>query len=144
MENLYIDGMRFYNMLVNASNKLEEQKGAISSSRFLLHAEKCITYFNEYEYGFPEWLKPQWHNSLIGCMSCQLKCPKNTAFVNKYNDIVTFTEEETKMFLDKVSYERLPMNTIKKLDDISMTPNYNFLHRNLKLLLTDDFINNEH
>lgn len=30
MENLYIDGMRFYNMLVNASNKLEEQKGYVN------------------------------------------------------------------------------------------------------------------
>ena len=30
MENLYIDGMCFYNMVVNASNKLEEQKGFVN------------------------------------------------------------------------------------------------------------------
>jgi uncharacterized protein len=30
MENLYIDGMRFYNMVINASNKLEEQKGFVN------------------------------------------------------------------------------------------------------------------
>ena len=30
MENLYIDGMCFYNMVVNASNKLEERKGFVN------------------------------------------------------------------------------------------------------------------
>lgn len=80
--------------------------GAISVNRFLIHGEKCMTYLNEYapNYDFPEWVKPEWHNSLIGCMSCQLKCPKN---------------------------------------DISMTSNYSFLSRNIKVLLRDDFIMNE-
>lgn len=118
--------------------------GAISVNRFLIHAEKCMTYLNEYaaNYDFPEWVKPEWHNSLIGCMSCQLKCPKNAAFVNKVSDTVAFTEEETKMFLDKVSLERLPEVTIKKLDDISMTSNYSFLSRNIKVLLRDEFLLN--
>ena len=114
--------------------------GAISENRFLIHAEKCMTYFNEYEYEFPEWVKPEWHNSLIGCMSCQLMCPKNTDFVNKSKDATAFTEEETKMILEKVSLENLPEETVKKLDNISMTPNYSFLSRNIKILLTDAFI----
>lgn len=116
--------------------------GAIAVNRFLIHAEKCMTYLNEYasNYDFPEWVEPEWHNSLIGCMSCQLKCPKNAAFVNKNNTIVAFTEEETKMLLDKVSLERLPEGIIKKLDDISMTSNYSFLSRNIKVLLRDEFI----
>lgn len=109
--------------------------GAISEKRFLINAEKCITFFNEYEDDFPQWVKPEWHNSLIGCMSCQLKCPKNSAFVNKSNIIATFTEEETNMFLDKVSFESLPGNTVKKLEDIAMTSNYSFLGRNIRILL---------
>jgi epoxyqueuosine reductase len=114
--------------------------GAISTNRFLIHAEKCLTYLNEFEADFPEWVKPEWHNSLIGCMSCQLKCPKNAAFVNQTNNTVVFTEEETKMLLDKVSLQSLPEDTIKKLEEISMTPNYSFLSRNIKILLTDAFI----
>ena len=114
--------------------------GAISEKRFLINAEKCITFFNEYEDDFPQWVKPEWHNSLMGCMSCQLKCPKNAAFANKPKVIVSFTEEETIMLLDKVSLESLPEATIKKLEDIEMTSNYSFLSRNIKILLTDAFI----
>lgn len=116
--------------------------GAISANRFLIHAEKCMTYFNEYssKYDFPDWIKPEWHNSLVGCMSCQLKCPKNAAFVNKYNDITTFSEEETKLFLDSVLLEDLSEDTVKKLDDIEMTSNYSFLSRNIGVLLTDTYI----
>jgi len=115
--------------------------GAISVNRFLIRAEKCMTYFNEYVANdFPEWVEPEWHNSLIGCMSCQLKCPKNAAFVNKASVIVAFTEEETKILLDKVPFESLPEDIIKKLDDISMTSNYSFLSRNIKVLLRDEFI----
>lgn len=116
--------------------------GAISADRFLIHAEKCITYVNEYacEYGFPEWIKPEWHNSLIGCMSCQIKCPKNVSFKNNTSVITTFTEEETKMLLDKVALESLPKDTIKKIDDISMAPNYCFLSRNISILIRSEFI----
>lgn len=116
--------------------------GAISLNRFLINAEKCITYFNEFDYDFPRWVKPEWHNSLIGCMSCQLKCPKNAAFLGEADVIVTFTGEETKMLLDKVSLESLSEDTIKKLEDIEMTSNYSVLSRNIKVLLTDEFIIN--
>jgi epoxyqueuosine reductase len=110
--------------------------GAISDKRFLINAEKCMTFVNEYgDDDFPEWVKPEWHNSLIGCMSCQLKCPKNAAFANKSKVIVSFTEDETIMLLDKVSLESLPEATVKKLDDIEMTSNYSFLGRNINILL---------
>ncbi len=114
--------------------------GAISADRFLIYAEKCLTYFNEFEPDFPDWLKPQWHNSIMGCMSCQLKCPKNVAFENKTNVSVVFTEEETKMILDKVSLESLAEGTIKKLEEISMIPSYNLLSRNIKILLREEFL----
>lgn len=112
--------------------------GAISENHFLIYAEKCITYLNEYESDFPEWVKPEWHNSLIGCMSCQLKCPKNIAFVKEPIDLATFSEEETKMLLDKVALESLPQDTIKKLENISMMDNYSFLSRNIDILLREE------
>ena len=116
--------------------------GAISSDRFLLHAEKCITYINEYagECDFPEWIEPEWHNSLVGCMTCQLKCPENAAYVNKFDDSVSFTEEETRMLLDRIPLESLPADTVLKLKNISMDSSYSILGRNIGMLLRDVFI----
>ena len=116
--------------------------GAISANRFLIHGEKCMTYFNEYSspnYDFPEWIKAEWHNSLVGCMSCQLKCPKNATFVNKHIELAAFTEEETNLILDKVPLNILPEDTLKKLDNIAMTSNYSFLSRNIGVLFTDKY-----
>jgi epoxyqueuosine reductase len=38
--------------------------------RFLLRAERCITFHNERggDFPFPAWLDPSWHNCLIGCL----------------------------------------------------------------------------
>ncbi|MDH4367544.1 MAG: FeS-binding protein, partial [Dehalococcoidia bacterium] len=55
--------------------------GAIAPDRFLIHAERCITFLNEDRGEFPEWIDPAWHNSLVGCMKCQLVCPVNKQFV---------------------------------------------------------------
>ena len=55
--------------------------GAIVPDRFLIHAERCITFFNEGNEEFPEWIDPALHNSLIGCMKCQLVCPVNKRFI---------------------------------------------------------------
>ena len=49
--------------------------GAIAENRFVIHAERCITYRNETEYPFPEWLDSGMHNAIIGCMKCQTVCP---------------------------------------------------------------------
>jgi epoxyqueuosine reductase len=37
---------------------------AIGSDRFLLHAERCITFHNERSKDFAKWLSPAWHNCL--------------------------------------------------------------------------------
>jgi epoxyqueuosine reductase len=52
--------------------------GAISSDRFLLHAERCIVFHNEKkgDVPFPGWIDPSWHNCLYGCLHCQRVCPK--------------------------------------------------------------------
>ena len=71
--------------------------GAIPTDRFLLHAERCLVFFNERppEYPFPEWVAPSAHNSLIGCMTCQQVCPENKVFLDQFADEVAFSHEET-------------------------------------------------
>jgi len=59
--------------------------GAISRDRFLVHAERCITFHNERSYAeFPAWIDESWHNCLVGCMRrvkwCQDWLPTSSLF----------------------------------------------------------------
>ncbi len=109
--------------------------GAIAPDRFLVHAERCLTFFNEESDEFPEWLDPAWHNSLVGCMKCQLICPVNRPFVNWVEDGEDFDEAETQLLLDGVPLERIPAETVDKLNRCYMTEYLNLLPRNLRVLM---------
>jgi epoxyqueuosine reductase len=111
--------------------------GAISSDRFLLHAEKCLTYHNEKqaEIPFPNWIKPEWHNCIVGCIRCQTACPENKPFLNLIGENVEFTEEETRLLLKAVPVEKLPATTVSKMKRLSLTDYYKELPRNLGVLL---------
>jgi epoxyqueuosine reductase len=108
---------------------------AIRSDRFLVDAGRCLTYFNEGREDFPGWIEAGWHNCLIGCMICQDVCPANkehTAWIMPGGD---FSEEETKMILDGVLRDRLPVTTAEKLRKVGMLEEYGLLRRNLRVLL---------
>ena len=109
--------------------------GALAEDRFLLHAEKCIPFFNERQVGFPEWMDPSWHNSLIGCMICQNACPVDKPFRDWFEDTAEFTEEETKLILDGVSFDSHSLDTQQKLAAMEWTEDLDMLARNLRLLL---------
>jgi len=111
--------------------------GAISSERFLLHAEKCLTYHNEKEARtpFPAWIKPEWHNCIIGCIRCQAACPENRPFLNMVGETAEFTEEETRLMLEAVPIEHLHERTVAKMKLLSLTDYYRELPRNLGVLL---------
>ena len=49
--------------------------GCIPYDGKVIDAERCLTYLNEHEGEWPEWLDPRGHNSLVGCMLCQEMCP---------------------------------------------------------------------
>jgi epoxyqueuosine reductase len=111
--------------------------GAIASDRFLLHAEKCLTYHNEKEakIPFPQWIKPEWHNSIVGCIRCQAACPENRPYLNTIGETAEFSEEETKLMLKAVPLEHLPAETFSKMKLLSLTDYYRELPRNLSVLL---------
>lgn len=111
--------------------------GAISADRFLLHAEKCLTYHNEKEGNipFPAWIKPEWHNCIVGCMRCQAACPMNKPFLNKIGKTVEFSEQETALLLKATPAELLPKSTIEKMKVLSLLDYYKELPRNLSALL---------
>jgi len=108
---------------------------AIESDRFLLHAERCLTFHNERSNNFPEWLSPTWHNSLVGCMICQKVCPANKDILKWTESGGTFAHEETVLILDGVSHDRLPRETEEKLNRLDMMEYYDVLGRNLRVLI---------
>ena len=109
--------------------------GCIPSERFLIHAENCVTYFNEEETDFPHWLKPEAHNTLIGCMKCQSVCPVNKPYLDRIEDGPDFSEEETKLILNKAEVERLSPETRMKLDRMVEDGIYPVMGRNLRMLI---------
>jgi epoxyqueuosine reductase len=111
--------------------------GAIASDRFLLRAEKCLTYHNEKKGSipFPEWIKPSWHNCIIGCIRCQAVCPENKQFLQWVGETAKFNEEETKLLLKGAPLEQIPASTLEKLKLLSLTDYFEMMPRNLSVLL---------
>lgn len=108
---------------------------AICSERFLLHAERCITFHNEQKQDFPFWLQPSWHNSLVGCLHCQQCCPENKANRDWIENSWVFSKEETSCIMNREPREKLPMAMVKKLEQLGMLRYYEILPRNLRALL---------
>ncbi len=109
--------------------------GAIREDRFLLHAERCLAYQNERAGDFPGWINPVWHNSLLGCMLCQQACPENREFVGRIEDKSGFSEEETELILAGTTADRLPLDTLAKLQELDLLEDLPSLARNLGVLL---------
>ena len=108
---------------------------AILPERFLIHAERCITFLNEGTEDFPEWIDQAWHNSLMGCMKCQLVCPVNKQFVKWVEEGEAFDEAETELILNGVPLDRMPPETADKLNRSYIAEDLNLLPRNLRALL---------
>ncbi len=108
---------------------------AIEKNKFLIRAEKCLTYLNEKDvkHDFPKWVDASSHNSIIGCMRCQRACPYDKNVVDWCEDRGEFSEEETAYLLrgrfggDKAAEMQKKLKRIGL--DLSIFP------RNLKVLL---------
>lgn len=109
--------------------------GAITAKRFLLNAERCLTFFNEEPGDFPAWVKPESHNCLVGCMKCQIICPYNEPFINWIEDAGEFTAEETEILLQNLPAEKLPSSIIEKLNFLDLQGYVGVIPRNLMALL---------
>lgn len=109
--------------------------GAIRRDRFLISAERCLTFFNEGTNDFPEWIDPAWHNCLIGCMMCQDVCPANKTHRKWSVSREDFSPEETRMILKGTPKDKLPPGVTEKLQRLHMLDWYNSLPRNLGVLI---------
>jgi len=107
---------------------------ALSSERFLLYAERCITFHNERQHDFPSWLEPGWHNCLVGCLYCQVSCPENREYRDWIENTWTFSENETASLLQKRPIAELSSETIEKIEQLGLTEYVEILPRNINAL----------
>jgi epoxyqueuosine reductase len=107
----------------------------IPNNRILIHADHCLTYFNENEGDFPPSVPAQSHNALIGCMHCQIVCPQNKKFLGFDRKTISFTEDEISVILRKTPRENIPQALTKKLLDLDIYEDYPELPRNLTVLM---------
>ena len=112
--------------------------GAISSDRFLLRAERCLTFHNEGNAEFPQWLESSWHHCLVGCLYCQKICPVDKDFLNKIEEGPTFSQQETASLFQNRSGPRITEETIAKLEKLDLIEYLDILGRNLKVLMNKE------
>jgi epoxyqueuosine reductase len=110
--------------------------GAISAERFLLHAERCITFCNEKSGGepFPDWLDPSWHNCMVGCLHCQAVCPENRELA-AWLEGAEFSAEETALLLEGLPLDQFPVGVVEKLEQWDLVELLDILPRNMRVLL---------
>ncbi len=111
--------------------------GAIPEDRFLLRGELCITHWNEMpeDVPFPGWMAGEWHNSLVGCLHCQLACPENEAVLDYEETGPSFTEDETEELLHAPRPDDLPNTLREKLESCDLLGLLGVLPRNLAVHL---------
>jgi epoxyqueuosine reductase len=110
----------------------------LSEESFVIDAGRCLSLFNEIEGVFPEWIDPQAHNSLMGCMRCQLVCPANRNALATTRRLEDITEKETLKILKGEPDQELLSSLSRKLGNIYPTrsaESFPILQRNLQALL---------
>ncbi|MDW5561847.1 MAG: 4Fe-4S double cluster binding domain-containing protein [Methanomassiliicoccus sp.] len=109
--------------------------GAIPEDRFLVRAERCLTYMNEKDTSvpFPSWVDPQAHNALVGCMRCQRLCPYNKAALDFVAARGELSEEETALLLSGKREGESAFALDEKLRGMGLDPA--LFPRNLEVLL---------
>jgi epoxyqueuosine reductase len=110
----------------------------ISEESFVIDAGRCLSLFNEVVGDFPEWINRQAHNTLIGCMQCQLVCPANRNALATTRRLEDITERETRKILKGEPDQELLSSLSRKLGSIYPTrsaASFPILKRNLQALL---------
>jgi epoxyqueuosine reductase len=107
----------------------------ISDKDFVIKAEHCLTYFNENNDDFPEWLDIKSHNSLVGCMKCQIVCPVNRDFIKKKDRGISFTDLESEVIMKGLKEYEFPLEVLEKLRMIDLDEYLSVLPRNISVLI---------
>jgi epoxyqueuosine reductase len=108
---------------------------AIGADRFLLHTERCLTWVNEDEAPFPDWVDPAWHTCAVGCLRCQQVCPENAVVELTVAPPEEFDEEESRLILAASASSQHSPGTAAKLERCGLDYSPALVARNIAALL---------
>ncbi len=108
--------------------------GAIRADRFLLDAERCLTWVNEDLAPFPSWVDPAWHTCAVGCLRCQLVCPENASVELVVAAPEVFDTDESAAILAATPADELPADARAKLARCGLDYDPRLIARNLRAL----------
>lgn len=108
--------------------------GCIPHAGTVIDAGRCLTYLNENDGEWPEWLDPGAHGCLVGCMRCQEMCPANRYYLRNEPVVAEFDAAETAVILENRPPARLPEDVRAKLRDLDLEEYSPVLGRNLLAL----------
>jgi epoxyqueuosine reductase len=110
----------------------------ISEENFVIDVSRCLSLFNEVKGEFPEWIRSDAHNALMGCFRCQLCCPANREVIKQAGRLEDVSEEETRKILQGTPDKELLNSLSRKLKGFYPTQSkedFPVLTRNLRVLL---------
>ncbi len=113
----------------------------IPDENFMIDVDRCVPLYNEIMGELPEWIPPDAHNSLMGCMRCQIRCPANSEVIELTGRFEDVTEEETIKILDGTPDEELLASLSRKLRDYYPAQSKEYFPvftRNLRALLNPE------
>lgn len=111
--------------------------GAIGGDRLLLHTERCLTFMNEGDDPFPDWLEPTAHECPVGCVACQRACPENVGR-EVLGPVSEFTSAETDLLQRGAIEADLDDDLRERLRQCGLLDYLPQLPRNLGVLLPRD------
>ncbi|MFH0915844.1 MAG: 4Fe-4S double cluster binding domain-containing protein [bacterium] len=100
----------------------------------MIDAKRCLTYLNEHEGEWPDWLDAASHECLVGCMKCQRVCPANKYHFRRESRVAEFDRAETALILQNLPSEALPAPLRAKLARLDLDGYSMVLGRNLLAL----------
>lgn len=106
---------------------------AISLDRFLIRADRCITFHSERkaDIPLPNWQPTARDGSIYGCMRCQRICPENRHVDLRVEEGAEFSACETELLLAGTALDDLPPDTASKLRRLELHEDTSQLRRNL-------------
>lgn len=80
---------------------------------------RCLTMWNEHKGPLPDWIVPDVHHAVVGCMRCQEICPVNKAVLRSKKETLELSEAETECLLSLTS-DVIPPELLRKMSDYGL------------------------
>jgi epoxyqueuosine reductase len=112
--------------------------GAIRENDMVINAGKCLSIYNEIPGEIPTWIPSEAHNSLMGCMRCQIHCPGNKMAIQDIREFAPISETSVHQIIhedDRDEFHAVFGPIFEIEDEQSINYFFPVFKRNLEVLL---------